>query len=555
MATEVTSVPVNGGQPYDGQRPNNGNSPATYPTPSGTPAATGNGAGTGTQPNTNSEDVPKDQVAWYFVEQYYKTMSMHPDRLHLFYNKRSQYVYGNEDEKVMVCIGPRAIADRVRELDIQDCKVRVTNVDSQTSFNNIIVQVIGEMSMKSAPHKKFVQTFVLAEQPNGYFILNDILRYIDDDEVEETEDVPETAPEPTPAAQETVVTPEISEKKEEPVQEVQEHPAVPEPVEEKAAEGSPDVDTSNISNLTNGSAQSNTNSSDSHTLSGEPASQVETVIEEEEPTPIPEVAEAEVSTEVFEPERPQDPKPTPAAVTPTTETPSQPAAPPKPKTWANLVAGPRAATPVVPATSTASSTSASTPAPTQSKAAPSTQSQVATSTPGDASPNPADHGPGSGWQTAGPDYSKRQTRPQSISGPGDNRKAEAFIKNVTDHVNHDALRSALSQFGKIVYFDVARPKNCAFVEFADMAGFNAARSASPLQVGDQSIWVEERRRGPTGGRGDFSGAGRGGAGRNRGDGRAGGQGRGGFQKDGGRNTFGSRNRGGNMTPKSRPQAA
>src|SRR5947209_9880257 len=78
----------------------------------------------------------------------------------------------------------------MKELDIQDCKVRVLNVDSQASFDNIVVQVIGEMSNKSEPHHRFVQTFVLATQQNGYYVLNDIFRYLNDDEDEIVEDAP-----------------------------------------------------------------------------------------------------------------------------------------------------------------------------------------------------------------------------------------------------------------------------------------------------------------------------------------------------------------------------
>ena len=81
----------------------------------------------------------------------------------------------------------QAINDRIKQLDFHDCKVRVSNVDSQESFKNIVVQVIGEISNKAAAHRKFVQTFVLAEQPKGYFVLNDIFRYILEDEEEEME--------------------------------------------------------------------------------------------------------------------------------------------------------------------------------------------------------------------------------------------------------------------------------------------------------------------------------------------------------------------------------
>lgn len=59
-----------------------------------------------TSASTQSE-IPKDEVGWYFVEQYYTTLSRTPDKLYLYYNKRSQYVSGNETDKVQVCVGQR----------------------------------------------------------------------------------------------------------------------------------------------------------------------------------------------------------------------------------------------------------------------------------------------------------------------------------------------------------------------------------------------------------------------------------------------------------------
>jgi len=50
------------------------------------------------------------------------------------------------------------------------------------------------MSNHGDPWRKFVQTFFLAEQPNGYFVLNDIFRFLKEDTVED--DVSETEPLP-----------------------------------------------------------------------------------------------------------------------------------------------------------------------------------------------------------------------------------------------------------------------------------------------------------------------------------------------------------------------
>lgn len=75
-------------------------------------------------------------------------------------------------------------------LGFEDCKVFVSTVDSQSSAEGgIIIQVVGELSNRGGPWRKFAQTFFLAEQPNGYFVLNDIFRYI-----KEESDEDETSP-------------------------------------------------------------------------------------------------------------------------------------------------------------------------------------------------------------------------------------------------------------------------------------------------------------------------------------------------------------------------
>lgn len=53
----------------------------------------------------SKNDIPKDEVAWFFVEQYYTTLSRSPEKLHLFYSRKSQFVSGNEAEKVGVSVG------------------------------------------------------------------------------------------------------------------------------------------------------------------------------------------------------------------------------------------------------------------------------------------------------------------------------------------------------------------------------------------------------------------------------------------------------------------
>jgi hypothetical protein len=76
----------------------------------------------------------------------------------------------------------QAIHDKIQSLGFKDCLVMLSSVDSLASLNGgIVIQVLGELSNHDAPSQKFAQTFFLAEQPAGYFVLNDIFRYIKED--------------------------------------------------------------------------------------------------------------------------------------------------------------------------------------------------------------------------------------------------------------------------------------------------------------------------------------------------------------------------------------
>ncbi|KAJ0158757.1 hypothetical protein CTA2_10958, partial [Colletotrichum tanaceti] len=101
--------------------------------------------------------------------------------------------------------------------------------------------------------------------------------------------------------------------------------------------------------------------------------------------------------------------------------------------------------------------------------------------------------PSAEWQSVGAD-SKRQNRPQSISqAPAENYGTLGYVKYVTDKVKAEDLKAALAAHGELTYFDINRQKNCAFVEFATVAGYQAAAAANPHTVNGENIIVEPRR--------------------------------------------------------------
>jgi hypothetical protein len=57
--------------------------------------------------NESKNEIAKDEVGWFFVEQYYTTLSRSPEKLHLFYSRKSQFVSGLEAQKVTVAVGQK----------------------------------------------------------------------------------------------------------------------------------------------------------------------------------------------------------------------------------------------------------------------------------------------------------------------------------------------------------------------------------------------------------------------------------------------------------------
>ncbi|QUC19786.1 uncharacterized protein UV8b_04027 [Ustilaginoidea virens] len=479
----------------------------------------------GADSNAANNNLSKDEVGWYFVEQYYTTLSKSPEKLHLFYGKRSQFVYGLEAEVANVSVGRQAIQERIKALDFQDCKVRVSNVDSQATFDNIVIQVIGETSNNGAEPKKFVQTFVLAQQPSGYFVLNDILRYINDEEEQAGGEVESAEPAETPAD----------------LQEPAPTAAEPETAAEDAKlDAKLDADAVDEKLNQTVTAQEDT------PVNGEENSETPKPVEANaEPAAAAAAAAAEAVDElVAEPEKHKETtvpspaakaKPEPAAA-PAAAAAAEPVMPPKPMTWANRAAAAAGPRPVVPLAKTATppahaQTRAPAPAPASAAAA-SSASAAAPQSPAAAPAAATTAEPAakelSGWQTAGAD-SKRQKPQPSSANATEKEGTLGYVKFVSDKVQDADLRNALSAHGELVYFDINRQKNCAFVEFKTVEGYQATVAANPHLVNGVEIVVEPRRIKATTYGGNTYNAGRGNA--------SGGRGRGGF--DGNRNASGS----------------
>ena len=350
------------------------------------------------------------------------------------------------------------------------------------------------MSNRGEPWRKFVQTFFLAEQPNGYFVLNDIFRFLKEETVESDESEPEqstteveqvSAP-PLPEIDSPLsperpqsVSPTVDVQAPEPVQ-----TASPTPSAAPAEEVAPAPESPIVEPHTNGHAETEDDVPEvfapavrekSPTPEPEPAPSVESPAPVPSPTPPPAVSPA--------------PSQPPAPVVP-----SQPALPPAPKTWANLAA----ANPKKWGSAVAHESRGTSEAPAASSSSPGSGTQTPVS----------HHGPGTRPQHQ--QQQQREPHPAYVAATNVSNP-QCFVKvrscfiatcditpsdvlqSVQENVTEVALRGTLTgRFGPIKDLDIVRSKACAFLEFTTVEAARRAIVASlpSVQGGEGGIRID-----------------------------------------------------------------
>ena len=77
----------------------------------------------------------------------------------------------------------QAINDKILSLNYKDYTAEIKTADAQESHEKgVIVLVTGCLTGKDDVKKKFTQTFFLAPQEKGYFVLNDVFRFVGENE-------------------------------------------------------------------------------------------------------------------------------------------------------------------------------------------------------------------------------------------------------------------------------------------------------------------------------------------------------------------------------------
>ncbi|KAF9611391.1 hypothetical protein IFM89_032060 [Coptis chinensis] len=78
----------------------------------------------------------------------------------------------------------------ILSMDYKKCQADIKTIDAQDSYKGgVVVQVTGCLIVKDNMKRKFTQSFCLTPQDRGYFVLNDIFRYVIEYEMVESDTV------------------------------------------------------------------------------------------------------------------------------------------------------------------------------------------------------------------------------------------------------------------------------------------------------------------------------------------------------------------------------
>uniref|UniRef100_A0A7N0T161 Uncharacterized protein n=1 Tax=Kalanchoe fedtschenkoi TaxID=63787 RepID=A0A7N0T161_KALFE len=129
-----------------------------------------------------------------FVEQYYQVLHQSPAHVYKFYQDLSFLSRPDSKGNMTTVTTTQAINDKILSLNYEECTVEIETADAQDSYNGgVIVLVTGCLTEKGCLRRKFTQTFFLAPQEPGYFVLNDVFRYLEEKKPQEPHSLSENS--------------------------------------------------------------------------------------------------------------------------------------------------------------------------------------------------------------------------------------------------------------------------------------------------------------------------------------------------------------------------
>lgn len=133
---------------------------------------------------------PAQVVGNAFVTQYYNVLLQSPQMAYRFYQDCSKLGRPSPNGELLTVTTMEGINQMIMSLDYSDFKPVIKTIDSQESYNNgVLVLVTGSLSFQASGTRMFTQSFFLAPQDKGFYVLNDVLRYMDEEAEQPKQDL------------------------------------------------------------------------------------------------------------------------------------------------------------------------------------------------------------------------------------------------------------------------------------------------------------------------------------------------------------------------------
>ncbi|KAL8475827.1 hypothetical protein ACS0TY_028476 [Phlomoides rotata] len=150
-----------------------------------------------------------------FVEQYYHILHHSPELVYRFYQDTSLLSRPGPNGLMTTVTTMKSINERICSLDYKNYKAEIKTADAQDSHKDgVIVLVTGCLTGKDNNRRNFSQTFFLAPQDKGYYVLNDVFRYVEENEPETSGnlvigvlEIPSSSVDPNPEPAQVVDSP------------------------------------------------------------------------------------------------------------------------------------------------------------------------------------------------------------------------------------------------------------------------------------------------------------------------------------------------------------
>ncbi|KAK3017455.1 hypothetical protein RJ639_006405 [Escallonia herrerae] len=137
------------------------------------------------------QPVSAQVVGNAFVQQYYQILHHSPGLVHKFYQDISKLGRPEEDGTMSITTTMKEINDKILSLSLGEFRAEIKSVDAQESLHaGVQVLVTGYLTGEDGNARNFTQTFFLAPQEKGYFVLNDMFRYVESPNHHDANQVP-----------------------------------------------------------------------------------------------------------------------------------------------------------------------------------------------------------------------------------------------------------------------------------------------------------------------------------------------------------------------------